>query len=260
MWFCLTAMAYAEVYKCKSAGGAIEYMDKPCPNSSSEVNMTKPVPPSQSSTRSDQAHEFHPIANNPAVKPNKKYQRYEPSPRRPLSQHDIEQLHALEIGVERIIAERAKRCQDGDQKECIAQSCVYLDMRKGPAEELFNCAKGKNMLYGRNWVLTQGVPMDNDPQHDPILLESALTPQLPAGKHPGFAPLTMTCIKKDPSSAEYLGSDRRFDENLYVSKGVNGPVFKRTFSEVNYQTDKTVRPVIPEFSTLQELADHICEK
>ena len=45
MCLCFSSAAYADVFKCKSAGGAIEYMDKPCPGSSSEVNIPKPASP-----------------------------------------------------------------------------------------------------------------------------------------------------------------------------------------------------------------------
>ena len=97
-------------------------MDKPCPGSSSEVNIPKPASPSpspaQPSTGTGQAQTSHPIVNHSGVDPNKKYQRYEPPPSRPLSQYDIEKINAGKKAIERMRVEMTKLCQEGDQKMC----------------------------------------------------------------------------------------------------------------------------------------------
>ena len=94
---------------------------------------------------------------------------------------------------------------------------------------------------------------------DPGLVADALTPRFPAGKH-NYGNMTMKCFRKKIAASKVEPVDYKVDENLYVSKGANGPVFRRTFSLETPRSDNTVKQVMPEFQTLQELANNICEK
>lgn len=100
--------------------------------------------------------------------------------------------------------------------------------------------------------------MHNSQELDPGLVADALTPRFPAGKHL-YSNMTMKCFRKKISASAVEGVDYRIEENLYVSKGANGPIFRRVFSR-EIRSSKTVQPVVPEFQTLEELADNICER
>lgn len=162
---------------------------------------------------------------------------------------------------ERHVSEIAQRCKSGEREACVEQACSSLELKRGPAEDFITCAESKGYLFGRYWTLLGRKPRHDNPENDRHLIEAALTPRLPAGKHTSsLHTLRMLCFRKNISPTEVKGVEYHIDENLYVSKGANGPGFRRTFSPKNHFTDRIVPPVMPEYLTIEETAEGICEK
>jgi hypothetical protein len=107
-------------------------------------------------------------------------------------------------------------------------------------------------------VITSGSP-DPDPQNDKHLLEAALTPRLPAGRHvDSVFRMRLMCFRKKGPRTDPFADQYNVDQILYVSKGANGPVLSHTFSPSRYGVFGA-KPM-PEYKTLDELVDKTCER
>jgi hypothetical protein len=260
--FCFTAMVHAEVYKCKNADGKISYSDQECPGSTAVQTPPKSAPGPAATQPAKQEERFTNVIKKEEPNQPRVYSRYSPEPDPPMSQQEKDKWRALakEMGqkFDAAMADLRRQCKGGDAKACKEIACYSLDARSGPAEDFLYCAKARGLMHGPYWVITSGSP-DPDPQNDKHLLEAALTPRLPAGRHVSSASrMQLMCFRKNGSRTDPLADQYNVEQILYVSKGANGPVLTHAFAQWGYGTYGT--KAMPEYKTLDELVDKTCER
>lgn len=254
---CIPALAYGQAYKCKNPDGTVSFSDQPCPGS-----LGAPTVDNNSDTSKiveDLLLKKHPTKEET----DRLFLRYDKdfyeNGRRCKEEGTMNACKDALKALNGLNADQAKLCKNGNMEACKITCDGTLYMARASADEFLTCAKVKKLIHGDYWLLTQGRPTHNSEQLDPGLVADALTPRFPAGKH-NYGNMTMKCFRKKISVSKVEAVDYKVDENLYVSRGANGPVFRRTFSLEMPRSDKIVQPVMPEFQTLQELANNICER
>jgi hypothetical protein len=239
----LPLVASAAMHKCKSPDGRIAYSDQPCTAAETRGVIKQAAPP----------------AAVPAVPPTARPSEPSSKQARPTPTPSLEeQGRQFDAVVRRHEAELDQRCRQGNSAACVEQACASFAGMRGPAEHFIACAKSKGLIRGTYWTMLDENPRHDAPEADRHLVSAALTPRLSLGKHPQR--LRILCFRHPGPDGHRQASVAFIEENLYVERGPAGPRFRRTFSPENLVKDRIVPPVMPEFKTVSEVADHVCQR
>lgn len=258
----LPNISYGDVYKCKEADGKISYSDQECPGTAAKRLTSRPTSTPSTSPVANQKYDdkmANAVSKSDVSKPNQ-YPRYSPDP--PMSLQEKEkwraQIKEIDRKIDAFEADQSQRCKTGDTKACVETACNSLNKREGPAADFIFCAKARGLPHGRYWVITSGTP-EGDPQYDKHLLEAALTPRLPLGRHvTSTSTMKLMCFRKSGGRTDPLSDQYRIEQILYVAKGANGPLLTLMFAQDGYGAYGT--RTMPEYKTLEELIDKTCER
>jgi hypothetical protein len=143
----------------------------------------------------------------------------------------------------------AAACNTCDKKACVALTCLPFDTEQGKPDEFRACAKARNLTFGSDWALMKGTSVLTPSETAELLT-------LDVGKGVKID-LHQRCVRQKIGTQEVLGSDAPATQSVDVVKGGAGKALKITYLPADYTG---FARSFPRFTSLYQLADHVCEK
>lgn len=259
--------ANAQIYKCNNANGEVSYSDRPCLGaevSSAPMREIISENPEQSKAK-EIGKEFQGRWSDWHGLMDKHLRECQAGVEQACNEYNRvkEEYFKTSRGdfqqtLQSMLSEQFRACKAGNRKACEESECASMNLAgwtetwaRRPSEDFIACARGLGLPFGSYWAIASGKP-DFNRMSDQYYINN-----MDDGTQWKNA-LTITCFRKKVSASEFKGVSHRIVEVVSVSKVESGAKLTFTFSPKieawNGESDS------PEYRTLEELANHLCEK